>query len=246
MARPFYHAEEDRQVASAQGLLKRLEGLRERVLDFVFTPRCVGCDTEGSYLCQPCLDGAQRLHGPYVPGRHDHMLSDTLDTGHRVHAVLSPFTMDGVIREAVHELKYGGLQALAVPLGNLMAEQAAALGISGDVMVSVPLHRSRQRQRGYNQAALLAAQAGKRMGIPVETAGLERKRSGDSQARSGSLQQRHELVREAFAARRRFDGERVLLIDDVCTSGATLNACSGALLQAGAVSVQGLTLAHEL
>lgn len=151
------------------------------------------------------------------------------------------------MRQAIHELKYRNLRALAEPLAGLLADYLTALPVPGDALVPVPLHRKRWRERGYNQSGLLARGLSQRIGLPVVDDCLVRRQYAPPQARAAGVGERRGNVAGAFACLDgRLRGKRVLLIDDVATSGATLNACAGALKSAGAVSVWGLVLAAEI
>ncbi|MBI4233214.1 MAG: ComF family protein [Chloroflexi bacterium] len=153
--------------------------------------------------------------------------------------------MEGAIREAVHRLKYSNLRAIAPALAGLLAEHLQAHPVPADLIVPVPLHPRRERQRGFNQAALLAKEAGRRLRLPLVERALARVRDSPPQARSASREERRANVQGAFMARQGFQGRCVLLVDDVCTTGATLEACAGALRNAGASSIWALTLARE-
>jgi ComF family protein len=115
----------------------------------------------------------------------------------------------------------------------------------GEVLVPVPLHPKRLRQRGYNQASLLAQELSKIIGLPVDEDALIRAQDVVPQARTKSAAERRQNVRHAFACNRNMADKQILLIDDVCTTGATLDACAIALKTAGASSVWGLTVARE-
>jgi ComF family protein len=118
--------------------------------------------------------------------------------------------------------------------------------IAGDVLVPVPLHNRRLRQRGFNQSALIANELSKLTTLPKVETCLSRLKNSPPQARTATANERRRNVADAFACvDERLNGKRVLLIDDVCTSGATLEACAAALKLAGALSVWGLTLARE-
>ena len=117
----------------------------------------------------------------------------------------------------------------------------------GEVLVAVPLHRKRLRERGYNQSNLLAQELGKLANLPVAEDCLIRERHALPQARTTTVDERRSNVAGAFSCRnQRLKGKQVLLIDDVATSGATLDACARALKEAGATSVWGLVLAREI
>ena len=116
----------------------------------------------------------------------------------------------------------------------------------GEVLAPVPLHRKRYKERGYNQSALLARELGKLTGLPVVTDGLVRRQHTPSQARTASVDARRQNVIDAFSSPEgRLTKKRVILIDDVATSGATLNACARALKASGIDAVWGLVVAIE-
>lgn len=226
------------------GLGEKAVGLREKVLDLLFTPRCVGCGREGVYMCPSCLGEVPSLEGAYHPANAAEGQDACLVEPVAVDGVFSCFAMKGVARDAVHQLKYRGLHAVASPLGVLLAEHARSSGLLAHAVVPLPLHPKRLRERGYNQADLLAREAGKGLGLPVEVGWVERVRHGPPQVRSAGPEERRANVRGAFQARRRLDGLRLILVDDVCTTGATLDACAHALKAVGAQTVWGLTVAR--
>jgi ComF family protein len=148
---------------------------------------------------------------------------------------------EGTLRSIVHALKYDGRRSLALPLAALMRERGAALLAGADVAVPVPLHPSRRRERGFNQAQDLAAH----LGLPVSAA-LRRVRATKAQA-SLPAARRHGNVRGAFAATKAAAALRsltVLVVDDVRTTGATLEACAKALKDEGIGEVRALTAAR--
>ncbi len=162
----------------------------------------------------------------------------------QIKSIRSAVYFEGVLREAIHCFKYRGRTVLAEPLGDLMATYWTQHTMPIDVLVPVPLHAARLRERGYNQAALLAREMARRVGLTVDERVLVRRRATASQVKLDA-DQRKANVRAAF--RCSGDGltaKRILLIDDVCTTGATLEACAAALYDGGARSVQALTLAR--
>jgi len=156
---------------------------------------------------------------------------------------------DGALVRAILLLKFEEME----PLGAWFAERLAEVvrrepeALAADVVVPVPLHRDRERERGYNQADLIAKPLAKRLKLPHKAILLMRTRPRpDKQVLS--LEERWESVRGAFATRpgSQVDKRRVLLVDDVVTTGATLDACARALREAGAKSVTGLTVARAI
>jgi ComF family protein len=147
---------------------------------------------------------------------------------------------DGALRSIVHALKYQGCRSLAAGLGERMCRGGADALEGCDVAVPVPLHRRRQRARGFNQAAELA----RHLGLPVLMA-LRRRRATPTQTGLPAAR-RHANVRDAFAMRRGCDvrGLRIVIVDDVSTTGATVEACARVLRAAGAADVSVLTAAR--
>lgn len=159
---------------------------------------------------------------------------------------MAAFKYEGVLRRALSRLKYGGASRIARPLAEAAAPYLAHLAdlLPGACLIPVPVHADRQRQRGYNQAALIAAHLATRFSLPT-AAPLLRLRPTEQQHRLNRAQRLRNL-RQAFAMRH---GERspptVILVDDILTTSATLEACAAAVRLAGAERVIGMTIARE-
>jgi ComF family protein len=149
------------------------------------------------------------------------------------------------IGRAVWYLKYRNADDVARPLGDLLAAAAGAAGIAGDVIVPVPLHPSRLRRRGYNQADLIARRISAVSALPCLQA-LSRTRNTKSQLSTGNRMGRFANMQNAFtvALPDAIRGKHVLLVDDVATTGATLGAAAHALQDAGATRVTALAVAR--
>lgn len=158
------------------------------------------------------------------------------------------YEADGTMRQAILLFKYGGRRTLARHLGRLMIESAGRLFDPSqfDLLVPVPLHPKRERTRGFNQAMLLAKEVGTGWGLRVDHRVLHRVRA--TEAQSGGRREREDNVKGAFAVPRpdRVKDMRLLLIDDVFTTGATAGECARALLAAGAAEVGIYTLARAV
>jgi ComF family protein len=229
-------------------ILTTARKIQADLLALIFPDRCASCDQEGSSFCRDCQQKVEYLVPPLCPLCGYPSLDNLLC--HRCQQ--SPLAIDGIrsvaffegpLRRAMHKLKYQGLRTVAVPLGQMMSAYWQREPLPADVIVPVPLHRRRLRQRGYNQAGLLAQVLGQEIGLPVHEDWLVRTKATSSQVDLDAAE-RKQNVAEAFQCKNReaIVGCRVLLIDDVCTTGATLEACSLALRQAGAQSVWALTL----
>jgi ComF family protein len=158
----------------------------------------------------------------------------------------SVFRYEGDVRRLVHAFKFGGEFSLGRTLAAHLTECYREYGLESDVVTSVPLTGLRRRARGYDQAALLARELARGVELPMVEA-LRRRKHSRAQAISETAEQRRLNVVDAFEPGKRasVSGLRVLLVDDVATTGATLNACAGVLRAMGAAQVVGLTLARE-
>lgn len=217
--------------------------LLSRSLDVILPPLCAGCGVEGELLCKRCASPLHaRLDAP--PGKPLGMPGD-LPAPLLQLEWCAPFT--GTVRAALHALKYDGARDLAGPLGQAIAARWRVAGRGGDALVPVPVHAHRLRDRGYDQAVLLAEAAAHALGIP----------NAPLLARSAATRAQHALGRAERARnvghrfevaepyRGRLTGRWLVLIDDVVTTGSTLSACAAALLEAGAMAVSAVTLARE-
>ena len=233
-------------------MLPRLTKIKGMALDLLFPRWCVGCGREGDFICPDCRRSLPRVMPPLCPRCGLPRPSATLcpvclGWQAEIDGIRAPFRFDGVMRQAIHELKYRNLRALAGLLAQLLNGYLLEYPLPAQVLVPVPLHPKRLRERGYNQSYLLAKELGKLARLPVVDDCLFRERHSLPQARTSTVGERRGNVADAFTCRhQRLEGKHILLIDDVSTSGATLDACARVLKQAGAASVWGLTLAREI
>ncbi len=221
--------------------------LRNALLDILFPPRCVVCRRSGTWLCTSCAAQFEKILPP-ICERCGRPLKST----HCPYCAKSPLRLEGTravaffegaLREVIHAFKYLHRVELADYFGTLLYEYLLTFPLSVDTIIAVPLHSERERARGYNQAALLAHALGKHTHLPVWNDALMRTRATRSQTELNA-EERRANVRDAFVATPRVRGARVLLIDDVCTTGATMEACGAALYAQGAQAVWGLAIAR--
>ena len=234
-------------------------------LDLLFPPFCPLCharlgEDRRDPLCGSCWERLERLVPPYCEscgrpfptfeprGPWEGSRCEPCRRRRPLFTYARAATLYGDrVREALFCLKFGGKTAMARPLGDLMAEAGSAMVPVKEIdyLVPVPLHPSREAERGFNQSGLLARRLSRRWGIPVEAKSLRRERATRSQTDLGA-DERRQNMQDAFAVTRRgvFTAHHVLLIDDVFTTGATVSECARVLRAAGAASVGVLTVAR--
>ena len=225
-------------------------------LALLYPPRCLVCGVLGeSGLCAACARRIVPVASPSCADCGQTIPSDIgacLHCRRRVPAYARARAMgayEGVLRTAIHQFKYRDRPQLDAPLGKLLAAyaraNAAALsGLRFDALVPVPMHPIRRRLRGYNQSERLARVLASELGIPLVTDALARTRATHPQV-GLTAAARLTNLQGAFAMRRAESvaGKTLLLIDDVATSGSSLNECAAVLKAAGARAVYALTLA---
>lgn len=237
-------------------LPQRVQQLFHSGLDLLFPPRCSGCRRLGYLLCPNCLRAMQPLNPPLCL-RCGSPLSGPLDacasglcSSMRIHGLRSLNLYQGALRSAIHAFKYQGQQRLAEPLGLLLTRAFTRYQMRANILMPLPLHPQRQRERGYNQSTLLARVCATHLKVPCLENRVIRQRA--TQVQVGlSGQERRQNVAGAFALApgasvRELIGSTVLLIDDVSTTGATLEACAEPLYAAGIGEVWGLVLARPV
>lgn len=219
-------------------------------LDLLYPPRCAICRTDGAFLCKRCtaelpVASGVRCDVCWLPLRRGECYA-CAEHPPVLARLRSVYRFEGSARHLVHQFKFAGQSALAETLGDLLARSYESHGLGADAIVPVPLTPSRHRMRGYNQALLMAREVSRHTGVPFLEA-LKRSGHGNTQAGSTTAEERRRNVQGVFSPAKDSSvaGLRVLLIDDVATTCATLNACAAVLLSAGASSVSGLTLARE-
>lgn len=240
-----------------QGVFAWLRQATDAGLALLFPPNCVGCGRLGAHLCDACAQTVESTPHPQcvqcglaqpVPTRRCANCARYGD--HSLLMTRSAALHTSPLREAIHALKYESRPELAPLLARyLIAVYAEApwstLPQPVDAVVPVPLHEQRLAERGYNQSELLAESFCRAVSLPMQPAWLARIRETRQQVGLGPSE-RKANVQGAFRALDAVVGKRLLLIDDVYTTGATLRACAAAALDAGAVAVYGLTLAQAV
>ncbi|HOP48125.1 MAG TPA: ComF family protein [Desulfobacteraceae bacterium] len=244
-------------------------GFLSKLIDIIYPPRCAICrkflredgskgSTEYESFCRECISEFKPCASPLCPvcgrpfisdAREDHLCEDCLRKRPLFKAAASPFIYDGVIMNAIHQFKYGQKSFLAKSLGPVLAGFARRwISEQKDLLtMPVPLHPKRLRERGFNQSLLLAGHVAQRLNSRLDYLTLKRVRYTLSQTGLGR-EERRKNVRGAFQVEDSdpVRGRVILLIDDVTTTGNTLNECARVLMKAGSREVMCLTLARAV
>lgn len=231
------------------------------IIDFIFPPICSICgkpfsSEKEAVICPHCLSRIKYIGSPlcsmcgkpfYSDLLADHLCGDCLTKKRYFTRARAMGYYDGILRKAIHLLKYKLKNNLVFPLGNLMADRMQSFlnGAPYHLIIPVPLHTRRLRERGFNQALSLAHFISKKYKTPLDGCTLTRKRHTKPQV-GLSEQDRRDNVRGAFLLLKsdKVVDKDILLVDDVYTSGNTVEECSKVLLKAGAHKVDVLTLAR--
>ncbi len=214
--------------------------LLDQILDLLFPPRCAACRARGALLCAACSITCRFVPDAANREQHQRLASPWLASS------AGGYLFEGAVREAIHALKYHHQPRIAEPLADLLVRYLGLHPITVDAIVPVPLHPDRFRRRGYNQAALLARRLGQRLDVPLLAEQVVRVRHTSQQAGLNRSERRNN-VRQAFSWRSSSPPPpRIMVIDDVLTTGATVEAVAQALHQAGSYEVHALALARGL
>ncbi len=227
--------------------------------DLLLPPACAVCnsllDHGGAVVCPDCLCGFEALSGPVCdrcgqPHPKAGLCPDCREEAGQPEKIRSVYAYGGPLQEAVLNLKLQKKTRLAP----FFADRIARADIDGldlkdqDFLVPVPLHKSRQAARGFNQSQLIARRLSRLVGVPVTPFHLKRTRPTPSQFQMATRKQRIMNVKNAFSVvdRHPFEGKRICLLDDVVTTGSTLRECARALFRAGAREIVAVTLARTV
>lgn len=232
------------------------------LLDFFFPPLCHVCrrfipDAGALHICAPCREGMPSVEHPlcticgtpFLGAGNDHPCGDCLTDRPAFDIARAPLLYEGHSRKLIHAFKYSNKTHLRRPLALLAAESLTEFVASRapDVIVPVPLHVRRLRSRGFNQAVLLGELLARMWRIPLARRAMQRIRWTEPQI-SLSADERRNNVKGAFAVadRAAVAGKHVLLLDDVLTTGSTVQECSRVLKRAGAAAVTVITIARAV
>jgi ComF family protein len=230
------------------------------IASLIYPKYCVGCRAKNDYVCASCFAGIgfleYQLCGKCQKGSVDGLVHPKCRTANGIDGIFSAISYRGIVKKLLYQFKYKPyLSDLKGILGKLLYEgiiQQEAfskfLTYKNIVIISVPLHKKRERIRGYNQSELLAKEISKKLFLPYVSNILIRQKETKPQF-TLDKKKRSENIKDAFVVNLKFKiflkDKNILLIDDINTTGATLRECAKILKQNGAKRVLGITLAHE-
>ncbi len=228
-----------------------VDKLGKTIIGFLFPRKCVGCGGAGFWLCPTCeknlsysssqfcaVCGRPAIGGFTHPG---------CVTRYSLDRLLAPFEYYGPLRSAILRAKYWGEWALFSRLSDLVClwlEYSSISFLPGSVLVPIPLHPLRFWERGFNQSEIFTNYIAESLGLEVFSSWLRRERYTKSQTKLDG-RERTSNVRNAFSCGKNLSGKNIVLVDDVCATGATLSEAARALKRGGARSVWGLVIAHS-
>lgn len=232
-----------------RGLLRFFSIIQE----YLFPLFCLSCEKEGDWVCADCFSRRITISGVfYCPICHmvteGGVACDACRPSAYItrHTALMPYHEKAFIAELLHTIKYNFSESAFIVLDRCIAlffKDRTDILSDIDVIVPVPLHARRFAERGFNQAEKIASHVATCTAIPIYTGGLSRPRKTLQQALL-SKSEREKNVENAFVARPVYKGKTILLVDDVYTTGSTMQACAKALLAAGAKEVRGFSIAR--
>ena len=218
-------------------------------LDFLLPPRCGGCARVGAWLCDRCRTRIRCLQEPLCRRCGAEVETPRADCGcrtrlHSLSRLRSAVAYEGPIELAIQRFKYRGWRRLAEPLAQLLVERLAVEGLAASWVVPVPLHSDRLRARGFNQSELLVRQVITRMAVEPPPGRLVRTRDTPPQVGHDRRWRQNNVQGAFYWQGLGLGGHSILLIDDVATTGATLEACAAALKAGGSGPVIGAAVAR--
>lgn len=224
--------------------------LKNIVFVLVFPARCVNCEELGAYICPKCRAKIIRIKAQSCPLCHRITARGELCGACKSKSALTGvvalgYFHDPILREVIHKLKYEELSAISLELSGMLVEVIRSLNIPVDLITYVPMSRKHKNERGYNQAELMAREISRQLEVPLYR-GIVKSKTTKHQV---GLRRKERItnLRGAFSLKndRLLVGKKVLVVDDVLTTGATLGECARALRAAGATRVWGAVLARE-
>ncbi|MBA4384156.1 MAG: hypothetical protein C0410_05420 [Anaerolinea sp.] len=221
-------------------------------MDWLYPPRCCNCDRRGFILCEACYAEIEPLHGKlcqkcgYPIFNKDRLCEDCRLAPLPYTQMLSWASYSGPVQKAIHSLKYKQNLAVGSMLAKPLVDLVKKSGWQIDLVVPIPLSRSRLRSRGYNQAALISHQLAAQLNIQHSSNAVKRIRNTSTQIEMDVNKRFTNLLDAFYANPATLKKRNILVIDDVITTGATMQNCAKALLDAGAENIYCLSVARAI
>lgn len=232
-------------------MISILHHIIDPLRDFIFPPVCLTCTTyledHKVRICPECWKSFTPVTASYPVWIE---LKSKFETGGVVQDLFARylFEKEGMLQEVIHLLKYQGMKSIGVRLGSEIGTRLKSISqfSTADILVPIPLHKLKRRERGYNQSEYICKGISEEMGIPVNSSLIERKKYTQSQTKL-NMQERRENVGDAFNINPKYEsivnGNTFILVDDVITTGSTINACAVELLAHKAKSILAVSVA---
>jgi ComF family protein len=238
-------------------------GIFSKFLELIYPPRCHICQcflisggAGAGHICGDCFESLVKITSPFCPVcgtpfisrvEDDHLCGDCLKKRPHYDALIAPFLYEGGIMDAIHQIKYNGRTYITGSVGELAASFAKERfgDTNGFLLMPVPLHPKRLRERGFNQSLILARAIAANLDTEIDFLSLRRVRYTQPQTGLKKVERKRN-VRGAFglAGRPDLKGKTVILVDDVATTGSTLDECAKVLKKGGCEKVFCLVLAR--
>jgi len=220
-----------------------------KIISYIYPNRCISCGKvqKEAAFCDECRKSCRPLPKERCAGCNQCVLNCTCSLGNSYEGLVSAYLYAGTARDAILHFKFHARPEIKSPFGEEVARLVCERykNIKFDGIVFVPMTRKGVRERGYNQCELLSLVISEELGLPIFPGGLVKIREGDKQRKLSSAA-RKKNVKSLYKCMDDMSGKTILLIDDIKTTGSTLNACANELKKAGAVTVYACTIATAL
>ncbi|MRS01941.1 ComF family protein, partial [bacterium] len=240
------------ELALKNKLTLQITSLFWKSMDWLYPPRCCNCDRRGFVLCDECFSDIEHLTTKYCikcgyPIRYQNRLCKACSLETPLYTQMRSWAVfSGSVRTAIHSLKYKRNLALGNILAKPLIEVVEKSGWQIDLVVPVPLSKSRMQSRGYNQAALISRYLAASLNIPHSSHDLRRIKNTFTQTKMNVNKRFTNLLDAFYANPATLKKKNILIIDDVITTGATMRNCTNALLAAGAEKIYCLSVARAI
>lgn len=221
------------------------------IWDIIFPKKCINCNREESYLCEDCLSLIEINPFTYCLCEKMEKRNKCENCKNRsLDKILSASSFNNhIVKEAIHKLKYGYIEELSIPLTLLILNHLQTINCQIDnsfFIIPVPMHIKKKRKRGFNQSEEIAKLISKSTNIPLSTTLIKTKKT-KPQMELNRIE-RIKNIKDCFAVKDKKEilNKKILLLDDVYTTGTTMNECAKILKESGAKEVWGLTIAREI